>query len=99
MINPALILIENTLKSSFNLIIYTVYQNGEEHDTILKITRKKLFSVITDTNADKVRASLVDSYPPSEMQLGVIYLKRNGKTAWLREKEGDNELRQQLSKI
>lgn len=86
MVSPSRVLIENTLKSSFNLIVYTVYRNGEEHDTIVKLSRKKLLAAI---DLDQVRVQFVDKYPPSEMQLNLWYVKRDGKTVWVRENKFD----------
>lgn len=87
-INPGRVLIENTLKSSFNLIVYTVNQYGEEHDKIYKKSKKKFFAEI---NLDDCSVKLVDDYPPREMDFDVFYVKRTGKTVWVRVKEGTND--------
>lgn len=88
MINPGRVLIENTLKSSFNLIVYTVNQYGEEHDKIYKKSKKKFFAEI---NLDGCSVKLVDDYPPREMDFDIFYVKRTGKTVWVRVKEGTND--------
>lgn len=89
MINPSRVLIENTLKSSFNLVIYFVNRYGEEHDKIFKKTKKKFFS---ELDLDTCRVKIVDDYPPREMEMDLFYVKRTGKTVWIRIREGGDEL-------
>lgn len=34
---------------------------------------------------------MIDKYPPSEMELNVFYVKRDGKSVWVKIKEGGGE--------
>lgn len=51
MVSPSRVLMENVLKSSFNLMLTTVNRYGEEHETNFKKHKKKFFKEI---NLDEV---------------------------------------------
>lgn len=85
MTNPNRVILENTLKFSFHLILCVVNIYGEEHETIYKKSRKKFLQEI---GTDNCSVKLVDSYPPKDMAFNIIYIKKDGKTAWLKVKEG-----------
>lgn len=42
MVSPSRVLMENVLKSSFNLMLTTVNRYGEEHETNFKKNKKKV---------------------------------------------------------
>ena len=84
MVSPSRVLMENVLKSSFNLMLTTVNRYGEEHERNFKKNKKKFFQEI---NLDDYVVSLVEKYPPSEMRLDVFYIKRDGKSVWVKIKE------------
>lgn len=84
MVNPSRILMENTLKSSFHFILYIVNEYGEEKELIFKKTKKKFFSEI---NLDDCTVKLVNDYPPREMEISTFYIKKSGKTMWVKERE------------
>lgn len=88
MVSPSRVLMENVLKSSFNLMLTTVNRYGEEHERNFKKNKKKFFKEI---NLDECVVSLVEKYPPSEMELDVFYIKRDGKSVWVKIKEGGEE--------
>lgn len=88
MVSPSRVLMENVLKSSFNLMLTTVNRYGEEHETNFKKNKKKFFKEI---NLDECVVSLVEKYPPSEMEPNVFYVKRDGKFVWVKIKEGGGE--------
>jgi hypothetical protein len=88
MVSPNRVLMENVLKSSFNLMLTTVNRYGEEHERNFKKHKKKFFKEI---NLDECIVSLVEKYPPSEMELNVFYIKRDGKSVWVKIKEGGDE--------
>lgn len=88
MVSPSRVLMENVLKSSFNLMLTTVNRYGEEHERNFKKNKKKFFKEI---NLDECVVSLVEKYPPSEMELNVFYVKRDGKPVWVKIKEGGGE--------
>ena len=88
MVSPSRVLMENVLKSSFNLMLTTVNRYGEEHERNSKKNKKKFFQEI---NLDDYVVSLVEKYPPSEMGLDVFYIKRDGKSVWVKIKEGGGE--------
>lgn len=83
MINPNRVIIENTLKSSFHLVLCTVNQYGEEKETIYKKSRKKF---LKELNLDGCSVKLVDGYP-LQMDYNMFYVKRDGKTVWFKAKE------------
>lgn len=88
MVSPSRVLMENVLKSSFNLMLTTVNRYGEEHERNFKKNKKKFFREI---NLDECVVSMVEKYPPSEMELDVFYVKRDGKSVWVKIKEGGRE--------
>lgn len=85
MVSPSRVLMENVLKSSFNLMLTTVNRYGEEHERNFKKNKKKFFKEI---NLDDCVVSLVEKYPPSEMELDVFYIKRDGKSVWVKNQRG-----------
>lgn len=88
MVSPSRVLMENVLKPSFNLMLTTVNRYGEEHEKNFKKRKKKFFQEI---NLDECVVSMVEKYPPSEMELNVFYIKRDGKSVWVKIKEGGGE--------
>lgn len=86
MTNPSQLIIEHTLKSSFHLMLTVVNQYGEEHEFIYKKSKKKF---LAEMNLDKLTVKLVDDFPPREMELDVFYVKRSGKTVWVKEMEAN----------
>lgn len=88
MVSPSRVLMENVLKSSFNLMLTTVNRYGEEHERNFKKNKKKFFKEI---NLDECVVSLVEKYPPSEMELDVFYIKCDSKSVWIKIKEGGGE--------
>lgn len=81
MINPAVVIFQNTVKSSFHLMLCVVNEYGEEKETIFKKSKKKFFA---ETGLDGFKVKLVDDYPPREMELNTYYVKRDGKSVWLK---------------
>lgn len=81
MISPARVIFENTVKSSFHLMLCVVNEYGEERETIFKKSKKKFFK---ETTIDGFRVKLVDDYPPREMELNTYYVKRDGRSVWLK---------------
>lgn len=86
MLNPNLLLMEHTLKSSFNLVVTLVNQYNEEREISIK---KKLKEFIKNSDDNTFRVIFVDDYPPRDMELNVYYVKRSGKTVWLKIRERD----------
>lgn len=86
--NPNLFLMENTLKSSFNVIVTLVNRYGEEHDLNFK---KKYKDFIRENQNNINRVILVDTYPPTPMEPNIYYIKRNGKTVWIKMNEREFE--------
>ena len=89
MLNPNLLLLEHTLKSSFSVVFIVVNKYGEEHEVSFK---KKYKDFMRENYLGLIRVCLVDDYPPSVMEKNIYYVKKNGKTVWLKldEKDLDN---------
>lgn len=85
MVNPSRVIIEGTLKSSFNFVLYIVNQYEEEHETIFKKNKKKFLKEI---DLDIYSVKLVDDFPPTDMAFNVLYVKRSGKIVWMKVEEG-----------
>ena len=85
MINPNSVIIENTLKSSFHLVLCVVNRYGEEKETIYKKSRKKF---LKELNLDGCSVKLIDGYPPQDMACNIFYVKKDGKMVWFKVKEG-----------
>lgn len=86
MINPNALLLEHTLKSSFNVVVTLVNRLGEEHELNFK---KKYKDFMRENYATTFHVVLVDNYPPSPMEMNVYYVKRNGKIVWVKMREQD----------
>lgn len=84
MVSPSQFLIENTLRSRFILVITLVNSHDEEHEKYVKKSKKKF---LRETEYTFLDAVLVDDYPPSVMKSNTLYIKRNGKIAWIKMKE------------
>jgi hypothetical protein len=80
------ILLQNTLKFSFNLVVYSINKLGEEKQINIKITRKKFLERLGDV---KIYVKLVDDYP-TKIEKNIFYLKKNGKTIWIWEDESED---------
>lgn len=88
MINPNYLLLEHTLKSSFNVVVTLVNRYGEEHEQTFKKHRKDF---LRENVTSSFRVCLVDDYPPREMESNIYYVKRSGKTVWIKMREQDFE--------
>jgi hypothetical protein len=86
MINPNVLLMENTLKSSFDVVVTLVNRYKEERELHFKKKRKDF---LRENYAGTRHVVLVDIYPPTPMEEGVYYIKRNGKTVWIRMSEAE----------
>lgn len=86
MMNPNLILIKHTLKSSFNVVVTLVNRYGEEREITFK---KKYKDFVRENYSSVTRVILVDNYPPVQMEMNVYYIKRNGKIIWIKMNERD----------
>lgn len=86
MINPNTLLMENTLKSSFDVVVTLINRYGEEKEMHFKKKRKDF---LRENYADTKHVVLVDNYPPTPMEDGVYYIKRNGKIVWIRMSEAE----------
>lgn len=84
MINPNTLLMENTLKSSFDVVVTLINRYGEEKEMHFKKKRKDF---LRENHAGTRHVVLVDIYPPTPMEDGVYYIKRNGKIVWIRMSE------------
>lgn len=80
------VLAEQTLASKFNLMITSVNSLGEEKEYSIKMKKKEFFK---QTDGLDLRVKLVDSYPEGEMQENWLYISKNGKSAWLKEREAE----------
>ena len=89
MVNPNRLLLENALKSSFVFVVCLVNQYGEEKEFSYKKSRRKFFDEFDITG---YHVTLVDDYPPRDMELDKIYVKRSGKIMWLKTQEKDLQL-------
>lgn len=78
------ILAEKTLASHFNLMLTVVNSLGEEKERSIKMKRKDF---LKQTEGLDLRVKLIDGYPEGEMQEDWLYINRNGKSAWLKERE------------
>lgn len=85
MMNPNRVIIENTLQRTFHLVLCVVNRYNEEKETIYKKSRKQF---LKELNLDCCSVTLIDSYPPADMKLNVFYVKRDGKTVWIKIEEG-----------
>ena len=88
MINPNLLLIKHTLKSSFNIVITIVNNRKEEREISFKKKRKDF---MRENNSGNFRVILVDNYPPKDMETNVYYIKKNGRIVWAKMNERDFE--------
>lgn len=86
MINPNTLLMENTLKSSFDVVVTLINRYGEEKEMHFKKKRKDF---LRENYASTKHVVLVDNYPPTPMEDGVYYIKRNGKIVWIRMSEAE----------
>lgn len=75
------VLAEQTLARHFNLIVFIVNQYGEERCETRKMNKKKFLLSFKDSN---FKVKLVETYP-TEMINDIFYIKKNGKTIWIRE--------------
>lgn len=88
MINPNLLLMEHTLKSSFNVVVTLINRYKEEREINFKKKRKDF---MRENNSGIYRVILVEDYPPRNMELNVYYIKNNGRIVWIKMKEDDFE--------
>lgn len=84
MLDTNRILMEQSLASKFNLMITTVNALGEEREASIKMKRKDF---LEQTKGAQLRVKLVDSYPSGEMEIDWLYIKKDGKSAWIKERE------------
>jgi len=80
------VLAEQALASRFNLMITTVNSLGEEREHSVKMKKKEFFK---QTEGIELRVKLVEDYPAGEMEEDWLYIARSGKSAWLKEREGE----------
>ncbi len=81
MTSPARVIFENTVKSSFHLMLCVVNEYGEEKETIFKKSKRKFFK---ETPLEGFHVKLVDDYPPRDMAFDTYYIKKDGKSVWLK---------------
>jgi hypothetical protein len=86
MINPNVLLMENILKSSFNVVVTVVEKDGSEKDISFKKRRKDF---LRENYTGVLQVVLVDYYPPEEMKFNVYYIKKSGKIVWIKMKKED----------
>ena len=86
MLDTNRLLMEQLLASRFNLMITTVNSLGEEREISTKVKKKDF---LKETLNMKINVKMVDSYPTGEMELGWLYIKKDGKSAWMKEREGE----------
>lgn len=81
MIPPSLVLAQNILKRTLQLVVMEVGSDGIEREH-LYTKKKKDFLGQFDFGTTTVK--FIDGLPPEEMEWGVLYIKRSGKIAWIR---------------
>lgn len=74
-------LMRETLFFSFNLVIFSVNQYGEQKERSIKLTRAKFLKRLDFD----YKVKLVDDYP-KDILFGIFYVKKNGRTVWYKEK-------------
>lgn len=84
MLDTNRILMEQSLASKFNLMITTINALGEERESSIRMKRKDF---LEQTKGTQLRVKLVDSYPSGEMEIDWLYIKKDGKSAWIKERE------------
>lgn len=84
MLDTNRLLMEQSLASRFNLMITTVNSIGEEREASIKVKKKEFLEQTKNIN---LRVKLVDTHPLGDMEIGWLYIKKGGKSAWLKEKE------------
>lgn len=77
------LILSETLRFFFNVVTYRVDKHGTETNNNLKMTKKKFLEALDTTN---FRVKLVDKYPEI-MDNDVIYVRRDGRTVWIKEVE------------
>lgn len=80
-----LILAEKSLALYFNLIITSVNRYGEERNKTIKNMKRKDF--LEQSKEFDYVVKIVDKYPTEELKDNWLYIKKNGRTAWLKERE------------
>lgn len=80
------VLAEQALASKFNLMVTTVNSLGEEKENCIKMKKKEFFK---QTEGIELRVKLIDGYPSGEMEIDWLYIKKDGKSAWIKEREGE----------
>lgn len=84
MLNANKLLIEQVLASKFNLIVITINSLEEKQETVIKIKKKTFLSQIGTMD---LKVKLVEQKPPVDMEIGRLYIEKNGKIAWIKEEE------------
>ena len=79
--DPNRVILQETLRNRFNLVIFSVNKYGEEKYGNFKMTKKKFLETLGD---GKIRARLVDEYP-KEIEDDIFYVRKDGRTVWIRE--------------
>ena len=74
-------ILEQTLKFFVNFVTYKIDKNGVETNNNIKMTKSKFMSLVETEN---IKVKLVDKYPEI-IDVGIIYVKRNGRTVWYKE--------------
>lgn len=79
------VLLEATLKRSFYYYLTTVNSLGEEQESICKVKKKEFLNRLGDLN---IHVILVEKYPPQQWKLGILYVAKDGKAVYYKEKLG-----------
>lgn len=78
------LLMDLSLKRTFTLIFFAENDLGEVHDFSYKMKKSNFQQIVKDKD---LYVTLVDDFP-ANISTGTLYIKKNGKMAWLQEKEG-----------
>lgn len=79
--DPNIVLLQGTLKFMFTFITYKVDAEGLETFGSLRLFKAPFIERI---KGEKIRVKLVENYP-ERFEDNILYVKKDGKTAWYRE--------------
>lgn len=78
------LLAEQVLSSKFNLMLTIVNAYGEEKSHSLKMKKKDFLLQVSNLD---LKVKLVENYPAGILEENWLYISKNGKSAWLKERE------------
>jgi hypothetical protein len=77
------VILQQTLKMFINVVTFKVDKHGVETNNNVKMSKKKFMTILDN---EEIRVKLVDKYPEI-MDNDIIYVRKDGRTVWIKEVE------------